>query len=398
MRAAVPVLALAPLLYHLASMAILFGHGVAFLLYIILMSVTVVLASLETGRPWLRFAGWLLAVVPLAFWIDDHQTRSWMLASVVVSVGLWVIVLAPAVRSASHREAVAAWDLRLNHSAGLAAFGGVYLALNPFFTTRALASVGMVAAALNGAVWLLFRERSRDAVHWLGVASALAAVAVAIGFEGEWTVVMWSAEAAALIAVGTQTARFGFRLGGVALFVIAIASWLRLEPAGIDDTFRVLLNARALAGGFVVAALYVAAAVEKRALASAGPLRRERAILLVLAHALTVTVVSFEIASYWRTHTSAMIDADLAGELMLSSWWAIYAGTIIAIGMRRHTAAIRYFAIVLFALTVLKVLAIDTQALEGIYRVLAFLVVGAVMLAASFLYQRGRSTAAVELV
>ena len=41
-----------------------------------------------------------------------------------------------------------------------------------------------------------------------------------------------------------------------------------------------------------------------------------------------------------------------------------------------------------------KMLALDTQALEGIYRVLVFLVVGAIMLGASFLYQRTRGTAA----
>jgi uncharacterized membrane protein len=86
------------------------------------------------------------------------------------------------------------------------------------------------------------------------------------------------------------------------------------------------------------------------------------------------------------------LTANLARQLMLSSAWAIYAGAIIAIGMHRHSPPIRYFAIALFALTALKVVVVDTQALEGIYRVIAFLVVGAIMLAASFLYQRVRGT------
>ena len=116
--------------------------------------------------------------------------------------------------------------------------------------------------------------------------------------------------------------------------------------------------------------------------------------MLVAAHALTVVLISLEIDAFWKTHTPATLDADLAKQLMLSSWWAAYAGTLIAIGMRRHMPAIRYFAIVLFALTAIKVLALDTQALEGIYRVLVFLVVGAIMLGASFLYQRTRGTAA----
>jgi uncharacterized membrane protein len=73
---------------------------------------------------------------------------------------------------------------------------------------------------------------------------------------------------------------------------------------------------------------------------------------------------------------------------MLSSAWAIYAAALIVIGMRRHYAPIRYFAIVLIGLTVLKVIAVDTQELDGIYRVLAFLVVGGILVGVSFLYQQ----------
>jgi uncharacterized membrane protein len=389
-RVAVVCLSFAPVLYHLASVVILFDHGLAFLLYITLMSVTLVLASLETGAAALRFAGWLALIVPLGFWVDDHQSRGWLVGSLVVAVGTWGIVLAPAMRSAARREGLDAWDLRLIHSAGLAAFGLVYLALVELFPTPVLAAAAWLSAAANGAVWASFRNRSKAAVHWLGVASALAAVAIAIGFEGYWVVVMWSAEAAALMWVGTQTARVGFRIGGLYLFGIAVVIWFA-EPRATGP-FQVLLNARALSGACIIAALYVVAAIQKR-LPPAGPLP-ERSVVLVAAHALTVVLISLEIDSYWTTHTPATLDADLVEQLMLSSWWAAYAGALIAVGMRRHMPVIRYFAIVLFALTAIKVLAIDTQALEGIYRVLVFLVVGAIMLGASFLYQRTRGSAA----
>ena len=152
------------------------------------------------------------------------------------------------------------------------------------------------------------------------------------------------------------------------------------------------MTTRALSGGFVIAMLYLVAAVERAASRTSDRSSRERGVLLVTAHALTVVLISLEIVSFWQTRTLGAVDADLARQLMLSSAWAIYAGAIIAIGMHRHSPPIRYFAIALLALTALKVVVVDTQALEGIYRVIAFLVVGAVMLAASFLYQRVRST------
>ena len=55
------VLAFAPALYHLASLAILFEHGAAFLIYSTLASVVLVVASLEVRAPALRFLGWLVA-------------------------------------------------------------------------------------------------------------------------------------------------------------------------------------------------------------------------------------------------------------------------------------------------------------------------------------------------
>ena len=45
----------------------------------------------------------------------------------------------------------------------------------------------------------------------------------------------------------------------------------------------------------------------------------------------------------------------------------------------------------LFGLTVLKVFLVDLSSLGGIYRILGFIGVGLVLLAVSFLYQRGRA-------
>ena len=66
----------------------------------------------------------------------------------------------------------------------------------------------------------------------------------------------------------------------------------------------------------------------------------------------------------------------------------IYAALLVVIGMRRQYAPIRYFAIALFGVTLVKVFLVDLQTLGGIYRVAGFLVVGLILLIVSFLYQR----------
>ena len=58
--------------------------------------------------------------------------------------------------------------------------------------------------------------------------------------------------------------------------------------------------------------------------------------------------------------------------------------------MWRNFAPIRYLAMALFGITVLKVFLVDLSALGGIYRILGFIGVGVVLLAVSFVYQRAR--------
>ena len=70
--------------------------------------------------------------------------------------------------------------------------------------------------------------------------------------------------------------------------------------------------------------------------------------------------------------------------------WTVLASAFIGVGLVRDFAPLRYLAMALFGLTVLKVFLVDLSSLGGIYRILGFIGVGLVLLAVSFLYQRGR--------
>lgn len=77
----------------------------------------------------------------------------------------------------------------------------------------------------------------------------------------------------------------------------------------------------------------------------------------------------------------------------LSVLWALYAFTAMAWGLWRNLAPLRVGAILLFSITVLKVLVVDLAGLDALYRILSVLVLGAALLIASFLYARSRRRA-----
>jgi uncharacterized membrane protein len=74
----------------------------------------------------------------------------------------------------------------------------------------------------------------------------------------------------------------------------------------------------------------------------------------------------------------------------LSLLWTLYAGAALAWGFIRSNPAVRYAALALFGLTVIKVFAVDLGAVRTGYRILSFLVLGVVLLLVSVAYQKRR--------
>ncbi len=81
-------------------------------------------------------------------------------------------------------------------------------------------------------------------------------------------------------------------------------------------------------------------------------------------------------------------DLRIARDFSYSALWMGYGAMLMAIGFWRKSAFVRWQALILIALTTVKVFAYDTSELERIYRILSFIVLGALLLAISFAYQQ----------
>ncbi|PYM24851.1 MAG: hypothetical protein DMD78_07945 [Candidatus Rokuibacteriota bacterium] len=83
-------------------------------------------------------------------------------------------------------------------------------------------------------------------------------------------------------------------------------------------------------------------------------------------------------------------DVTMAHHMGLSILWTLYAFVAMGIGLQRQHGALRFGAIGLFALTVVKVFLVDLGRLDAGYRILSFVVLGGLLILASFLYTRYR--------
>jgi uncharacterized membrane protein len=111
----------------------------------------------------------------------------------------------------------------------------------------------------------------------------------------------------------------------------------------------------------------------------------------------------FMLSVNWTRYQDSLVAAaraggrsQLVGELRwrtqigLSVLWTLYAALALAWGFVRSNPAVRYAALALFGLTVIKVFAVDLGAVKTAYRILSFLILGVVLLLVSLAYQKAR--------
>ena len=72
----------------------------------------------------------------------------------------------------------------------------------------------------------------------------------------------------------------------------------------------------------------------------------------------------------------------------LSVLWTLYAAATLAWGFIRRSTALRYAALGLFGLVIVKVFIVDLASVKTLYRMLSFLILGVVLLLVGLLYQK----------
>lgn len=80
----------------------------------------------------------------------------------------------------------------------------------------------------------------------------------------------------------------------------------------------------------------------------------------------------------------------------ISILWALFGLTFLVRGIARDNRAIRYVGLALFAVVSVKVFFVDLRNLDPIYRIIAFVILGLMLLAGSFLYLKHRERFATK--
>lgn len=233
----------------------------------------------------------------------------------------------------------------------------------------------------------------------LAVAIGFITVAIPIRLDAHWITIGWFIEAGVLLWIANRIQSDflnAFALGALALGVA------RLLLIDNFQTTQLIFNLRMAT--YSVAVVVLGAVAWYAAQRQDDSARTVAAISIVALNVLALIALTREVSDYyarqqlaayhpgisqqWRT---AYIDYRRIGierDFTYSALWMAYGAMLMVIGFARCSAFVRWQALLLIAATIAKVFIYDVSELDRGYRIVSFMVLGVLLLAISFVYQR----------
>ena len=271
----------------------------------------------------------------------------------------------------------------------VAAIGYVYRDVIRHLEEQEVRAFRILLAATNGlVVWALTVET----VHFFLMREDRLDINQAQAILLTLTVI-WALYGAALLAAGLWKNLALARWGGLGLLGLSVAKIVLFDTFSLlpdAETYTLVLNAHFATNAITIAAIGVVAFAFRDRIR--GLPEREAAImrwLPVVAGALVLWAMSLEAIHYFAVQEEILeTEQASAMHLTLTVLWAIYGIAIIVVGFLRDESRIRLAGMGLLAVPVVKLFVFDVFLLEQIYRVAAFVTLGALLLATGLIYQR----------
>lgn len=348
---------------------------------------------------WLGYVGTLLLYV--AWYAEFYTRRQFDPTFIFASVFFGFFAVAPLLMLAQE-QGVGTMPLAFAFVNAATYFLQAYVMISDISqTAMAWFSLALAAVYLG-----LNRARPRSAnadaeqnlkLMHIALAVGLITVAIPIRLESHWITIGWFVESAVLLWIGERINSQLINVFALAALVLGIGRLL------IFDNFaptQLIFNTRMAVYAVAVAALaFVAYMASQREDEEA---RVIGALAVIAMNVLALVALSREVDDYYLRQMAALRpmtsvqppywpqlrSLEIIRDFSYSALFMGYGALLMVIGFWRSSAFVRWQALVLIAATTIKVFVYDVSQLDRIYRILSFVVLGVLLLAISFAYQR----------
>jgi len=368
------------------------GQGFQLLAYVMVVDLGIIALSTFRNWQWFTLVGLLGSLAAFGAWYGHYGDR----ASLLTSEGSLTLIFLIFVGATTFyhivwRRAPRDFDyvlMVINAAAYLwISYGLLWDELRGWLGGFSL----LLSLFYGGLAYIAYKrtpENQKLSLFALGITLVFLTIAVPVQWgDSAWTTVVWAAEGLVLLWLSFRLRIIPLRVCGYAVYALTTIRLIFFDTTVDLSDFHLAYNERFLAFTVSIAALYLAAYVLWRErnvlLQKEKKLQSVYPIFLVAANAFSVWLLSFEVWDYFGSR-----DSQNAQVLSLTAIWAIYAVILLGIGIIRRSPLVRLMALTLLAVTIFKVFVYDVFTLERVYRIIAFIGLGLLLVISGYLYQR----------
>jgi uncharacterized membrane protein len=220
----------------------------------------------------------------------------------------------------------------------------------------------------------------------VALATGFLAIAIPLRMETHWITIGWFIEAGVLLWIADRTETDFLRALSIAALGLGVVRLLFFDNF---HTTLLFFNARMATYGVAIAVLAgLVWHAQKR-----GADRLWTAIPVVAINLLALVGLTWEVSDFYSQKMTSGLWVEIHGlrlarDFTYSALWMGYGAALLVLGFRKRSAFLRWQALILIAVTVVKVFTYDVSELEKGYRILSFIILGALLLGISFVYQK----------
>ena len=258
-------------------------------------------------------------------------------------------------------------------------------------------AIGMALVYASVAKLLLDRSTTTptESLTLIGIALTFVTLAIPIQLRSNWITIAWAVEALLLLWAAIEINSRRLRIIAHAVFALAVTRLVFWDTPYERQPFTPVLNKYFLSSLAVTACVFAAAYLYQN-MARRKQIAAPQLTLVILLFGIVILwfIMSVETLTFFVARaTTRRVSADAAherwlGQMALSVLWSIYAAVLAAIGFLRRVATVRWAALSIFALTIIKAMLVDIAELQQLYRIIVFFVLGLLLLAVAWGYHK----------
>jgi uncharacterized membrane protein len=216
-------------------------------------------------------------------------------------------------------------------------------------------------------------------------------IEISSGNHGHWWLpIIWALGAFGIGAVGAKIKNEFFRVLAYITLLIVAFRLLFAESVVNVRTYSPVFNSRVLA--FLLVFGIVALFVRFMRKHQEGLSQAEKDVVTTIFFAnniLLLTVISMEVLDFF-SQKSLIYEISYANakNVALSVTWILYAAGNLILGIISKKQSTRIFALMLFALSIIKVFLYDSVSLNNFSRFISYITLGVILLFSGYLYNR----------